>query len=327
MLRTYLTEKCGLKYPIVGAPMANVGWGRLANAVTAAGGLGMIGVGSEDAAFVEREAAVARGENGARFGIGLLGWVLKSRPDLFEAAIAARPYLVSISFGITTEQVARLHAENILVATQVNTREEAVQAAGLGVDLIVAQGTEAGGHTGKVSTLPLLQTVLEVVPNVPVLAAGGIGTARGVAAALAAGAEGVWVGTCFLACPETIFPPQAGERIIRAGETDTVLTHVFDNIRGLDWPEQNPGRALQNDFTSEWHGRESGMLDSSAAPAQFKQALTVKDYSIVNIYAGEAVGLVGQERPAAEVVRELGEGAEQLLSARYRRLFGQEQIR
>ncbi len=178
--------------------MAYVGRGRLARAVSLAGGLGMIGIGStESVEFLARETAIARGTDQMRFGIGMHTWAIEKRPDLLDAAIEARPFLISISFGSPAPYVERLHQNGILLATQVNTRTEAIQAARDGVDLIVAQGTEAGGHvTGQVSTLPLLQSVLDAV-QVPVLAAGGIASPRGIAAALAAGAEGGLGRNCF----------------------------------------------------------------------------------------------------------------------------------
>ena len=175
-------------------------------------------------------------------GSGCDAWAIQRRPDLLDAAIEARPFLISLSFGSPAPYVERLHQHGILLATQVNTGAEAIQAVRDGVDLIVAQGTEAGGHvTGQVSTLPLLQAVLDVV-QVPVLAAGGIASPRGVAAALAAGAEGVWVGTTLLASPECENTEDARMRILQAQETDTVLTRAFDVAQGLAWPPQYPGR-------------------------------------------------------------------------------------
>src|SRR5258708_28937518 len=127
-----------------------------------------------------------------------------------------------------------------------------VQAGG---DVSVVQGREAGGHvTGRVSTLPLLQAVLDAV-QVPVLAAGGIATPRGMAAALAAGAAGVWIGTALLASPECENTEQARARIVQAQETDTILTRAFDVAQGLDWPPLYPGRALRIRFTDRWHSR------------------------------------------------------------------------
>jgi len=194
MLHTFLTNQWGLRYPIIGAPMAGVAHGRLARAISQAGGLGMIGVGSATPAeLIAREAAVVRGDDeNMRFGVGLMAWALATRPELLDATIKARPFLVSVSFGGLAPYVERLHVAGIHVATQVNTVEMARVADDAGVDLIVAQGTEAGGHTGQVGALPLLQAVLEAV-SVPVVAAGGIATARGLAAALAGPRAPGWV--------------------------------------------------------------------------------------------------------------------------------------
>lgn len=317
MLHTFLTTAWNLRYPLIGAPMVGAAGGRLAHAVSQAGALGMIGVGNKDSvSFIEQEAAVARGEHqDVRFGIGLMTWAIEARPELLEAAIRARPFVVSLSFGSPAPYVASLHQQGILVATQVNTRAEAVAAAQAGVDLIVVQGTEAGGHTGHVSTLPLLQAVLDSV-QVPVLAAGGIASPRGVAAALAAGAEGVWVGTGLLACPESNVVPSARERILQAQETDTILTRLFDQALGIPWPQQYPGRALQNSFTAQWQQREEELSHDTTAQQQLTEAIGTKNYDRAYIYAGEAVALVTQQRSAAEVVRSLCEGAEQLLHHR-----------
>ncbi|HEX6556733.1 MAG TPA: nitronate monooxygenase [Ktedonobacteraceae bacterium] len=317
MLHTYLTTSWHLRYPIIGAPMAYVGRGRLARAVSQAGGLGMIGIGStESVDFLAREAAIARGIDQERFGIGMHTWAIEKRPDLFDAAIEARPFLISISFGSPAPYVERLHQHGILLATQVNTRAEAIQAARDGVDLIVAQGTEAGGHvTGQVSTLPLLQAVLDAV-QVPVLAAGGIASPRGVAAALAAGAEGVWVGTALLASPECENTEQARARIMQAQETDTVLTRVFDVAQGLAWPSQYPGRALRNRFTDQWHSHIDMLPQANEARQQLAEAIASKNYDLAYIYAGEAVGLVTRQQSAGDVIQYLGEGAERLLRDR-----------
>ena len=323
MLHTFLTTSWQLRYPIIGAPMAYVGRGRLARAVSQAGGLGMIGIGStESVEFLAREAAIARGTDQGRFGIGMHTWAIEKRPDLLDAAIEAHPFLISISFGSAAPYVERLHRHGILVATQVNTRAEAMQAERDGVDLIVAQGTEAGGHvTGQVSTLPLLQAVLDAV-QVPVLAAGGIASPRGVAAALAAGAEGVWVGTALLACPECENTEDARTRVVQAQETDTILTRAFDVAQGLAWPPQYPGRALRNRFTDRWHSHIDALPQASEARQQLVEAIASKNYDLAYIYAGEAVGLVTRQQSAGEVIQYLGEGAERLLRDRSTRLLG-----
>lgn len=316
MLHTYLSEQLELRYPIVGAPMAGPAGGRLARAITAAGGLGMIGIGSQTpVSFIERETAIARGDDEAHFGIGLMIWALDKRPDLLDAAIAARPFLLSLSFGSPGPYVSRCHDAGILVATQVNSADRALEAQAAGVDLIVAQGTEAGGHTGQVATLPVLQTVLDAVQT-PVLAAGGIASPRGLAAALAAGAEGAWIGTAFLACPECDNTEEARRRVLTASESDTILTHVFDRVQDIPWPRQHPGRALRNRFAEEWEGRADELTGNQETAQRYRQSRTEGDFDVAVIYAGQAAGLVTAQRPAAEVVRDIGEGAEKLLRSR-----------
>jgi nitronate monooxygenase len=154
-----------------------------------------------------------------------------------------------------------------------------------------------------------------------VVAAGGIGSARGLAAVLAAGAEGAWIGTGFLATHEAANTPEARKRILAARETETILTHAFDRAQGLAWPERYPGRALHNAFTERWHEREWELADHPEAVEQLTRAQEERNYDVANIYAGEVIGLVGQERPAGAVVHDLGRGAEVLLRRRYETLL------
>lgn len=323
MLHTYLTTNWQLRYPIIGAPMAGVGRGRLAHAVSQAGGLGMIGVGSQERTDrILQEATIARGDTQARFGIGLMAWAIEKRPELLDAAIEAAPFLISISFGSADAYVERIHQHGILLAMQVHSQGEAIQAAQLGVDLIVAQGSEAGGHHAtEVSTLPLLQAVLSAV-QVPVVAAGGIATPQGVAAALAAGAVGVWVGTCLLASPECDNSERARARIVQAQETETILTSVFDVTQRIPWPPQYPGRALRNSFAAQWDTRIDELAHNEDARQQLKEAIAQENYDIAYIYAGEAVGLVTRQQPASDVIQQLGDGAERLLRDRFSQLLG-----
>ena len=313
MLRTALTDLLELDVPVIGAPMAGVAGGRLAAAVTAGGGLGLIGVGnSTTPEAISAEARVAR-ESGARFGIGLMAWALEHQPGQLDAAIAAGPVLVSLSFGALTPWAGRLRGAGIKVATQVGLVDEARAAADLGVDLIVARGAEGGGHGHNlVATLPLLQGVLDAV-TVPVLAAGGIVTARGLAAVLAAGAAGAWLGTALLGCPEAANTPAARARIRAAGETGTVYTRVFDIAQRVPWPQQYGGRALANEFSRRWAGREDALAADENARRQLAAARRQEDYDTAFIYAGQGVGLVTAERPAADLVAGLGAGAEHLL--------------
>jgi nitronate monooxygenase len=316
MIHTHLTDAMHLQYPIIGAPMWGAGGGKLARAITQAGALGVIGVGSDaPLSYIEQEAVIARGDDKARFGIGLFVWAIERRPELLDAALAAQPSLLSLSFGSAAPYVQRVHAAGIPLAAQAGTVAAAREAEAAGIDLIVAQGTEAGGHTGHIGTLPLLQEVLDTV-RLPVLAAGGIASPRGLAAVLAAGAAGAWIGTAFLACPECSNTAEARRRILDAGETDTLLTSLFDRVQGLAWPPQYPGRALRNRFAEQWHDRVDELAGDEATADQYRQARAAKEYDTAVIYAGQAVGLVTQERSARDVVQEIGEVTEALLRDR-----------
>ncbi len=306
MIDTWLTRELGLEVPIVGAPMGGRAGGALAGEVSRAGGLGMLGAARYTTPdWIAAEAAVAR-DRGGRVGVGLMTWSLDADDTLLEAAIAERPTLISLSFGDPAPYVARVHAAGIPVASQVNTLDDLRVVEAAGVDVIVAQGGEAGGHTGRIGTLPLLQELLDST-DLPVLAAGGIGTGRGLAAVLAAGAQGALVGTALLASPETVGPDYARAAVIGAGSADTVYTSVFDRARHQPWPQRWGGRAIANDFTRDFHDTDTPVdrLESSYDPADPRRGV---------VYAGEAVGLVHEGLPAGEVVRRIAIDAERLLS-------------
>ncbi len=314
MIRTPLTRWFDLTTPVIGAPMAGVSGGALARAVSAAGGLGMIGVsGSHSARFVTEQCAIPAADL-LPFGVGLMAWTLPERPDLLQATIAAAPGLVSVSFGDPAPYVAPLHDAGIAVAAQVNTTADVHRAVEAGVDVVVAQGTEAGGHTGRRATLPLLQEVLALTDR-PVVAAGGIATGPGMAAALVAGAAGVWIGTPLLACPEGLNSAAARARVRAASGDGTVLTRAFDVAQGLAWPERWPGRALVNEFSRTWHGREDELRQDAVASQRVVDARLSDDLEQAPLYAGESVGLVTDERSATDVVRELAAAAEEALRA------------
>lgn len=220
----------GLRVPIVNAPMGGVAGGRLATAVTAAGGLGMVGMGSTGSTpSLDAELQNVRGT----FGIGLVDWVVRQEPQLLDAALAARPVLLSVSFGVDWSWVSRAHDAGIAAATQVYDATEGRRAQDAGFDVVVARGTEGGGH-GKatIAMLPLLDAVLDAV-SVPVLAAGGIASPRSLAAVLAAGASGAWLGTCLSACVESLTSDATRRALIAARETDTITTRVFDVAPGI----------------------------------------------------------------------------------------------
>lgn len=315
VLKTKLTESWQLKHPLVLASMAGAAGGALARAVSDAGGLGMLGLGAADSAeWLNREAAIAR--KAERFGIGIQLWTLKDRPDLIDITLAEKPFAVCLSFGDPAPFADHIHAAGALLIAQVQTAELAEQAIAAGVDALVAQGTEAGGHTGSVGTLPLLQRVLQIAAptGIPVIAAGGIASGAGIAGVLAMGADGVWIGTRFVATDESLASQAVKLQIEEASEADTIHTHVFDIVQNFDWPDDFPGRALRNDFTERWHGRENELRDRlSEAATEFDAAKRAGDQSKAAVYAGQAVGLIGKSLPAAAVVEQLMSDTESVL--------------
>ena len=316
MLATYLTRDWGLKVPIIGAPMTPMSGGSLAAALSNCGALGMLGVSStQPVEQLERDVDDYRRLAGARpFGIGLMVWALDARPELLDAAIRAKPFVIAMSFGDPAKYMPRMRDAGIRVASQVQDRQSARAAEAAGVDLIVAQGTEAGGHTGGVGTLPLLQIVLETV-RLPVVAAGGIASGRGLAAVLAAGAAGAWIGTPLLVAEEARNSPVARRKVIEALETDTVHTRVFDVVQRIPWSPRFPGRALVNAFTQRWAGHEDELARDDEARRVFQHAKQAEDYSNALIYAGQSVGLIHRIEPAASIVDRIAADAESALRA------------
>lgn len=311
-LATPWSLRAGLRVPIVNAPMGGVAGGRLAAAVTAAGGLGMIGMGSTaTAASLTTELALL---GPAKFGIGLVDWVIRDAPDLFDTALAAGPVLLSVSFGDDLSWVERAHAAGILAATQVYDVETARRAQDAGLDVLVARGAEGGGHGEvRLATLPLLDAVLDAV-TVPVLAAGGIASPRSLAAVLAAGAAGAWLGTCLSACPEALTGDGARRSLIAAAGTDTVTTRVFDVGQRLDWPARFPSRVLRNEFVTRWAGREGVLAGDAKAGAELAAGIAADDHRIAPVDAGQGVGLLSSSRPVSVVLDELCTGAQRLLA-------------
>lgn len=281
MLATPWSRDFGLRVPIVNAPMGGVAGGRLAAAVSAAGGLGMVGMGST--ATRESLAAELQQVRG-RFGIGLVDWVIRSQAGLLDDALAAEPALLSVSFGTDWAWVRHAHEADIATVTQVYDADGARRAADAGVDILVARGAEGGGHGEvRLATLPLLDAVLDAV-SVPVLAGGGVASPRSLAAVLAAGAAGAWVGTRLAACPEALSGEVNRRALIDAAGTDTRVTRDFDIAAGLPWPERFPSRVLTHEV--------------AGAPVD----------------AGQGVGMVRDVATVGEVIEEMCSGAARLLA-------------
>ncbi|HEU4515625.1 MAG TPA: nitronate monooxygenase [Nocardioidaceae bacterium] len=301
-METWLTRTLGIEIPLVQAPMARVSEGNLAAAVSKAGALGMVGVGpAATPAYVEQQAEVA-GSAGRPYGIGLMAWALEQDPAPLEGALESDAAVVSVSFGPFEKSVGRVRDAGKLVTTQVGNLAEARRAEQAGVDFIVARGREGGGHgRDDVGTLPLLQMVLDSV-DVPVVAAGGIATRRGLSAVVAAGAAGAWAGTAFLCCRESAFPAASRERLIAADDTATAHGRVFDIAQRAAWPREYGGRALRNRFFDEWEGREHELAADPSALERYADAQRRKDFDTAVIYAGQGAALLRSECSAADVV-------------------------
>jgi nitronate monooxygenase len=250
-----------------------------------------------------------------RFGIGLVDWVIRTQEGLLEDALAAGPALLSVSFGADWSWVAKAHDAGIPTVTQVYDGLGARKAVDAGVDILVARGAEGGGHGEvKLATLPLLDDVLDALDRaaVPVLAGGGIASARSLAAVLAAGASGAWVGTRLAACPEALTGAGSRRALIAARATDTAVTRAFDVARGLPWPAKFPSRVLANDFVARWTGHEDA-LDVSACD-ELAAATAADDRRVAPVDAGEGVGMIRDDASVGEVIEQMCAGAERLLA-------------
>jgi nitronate monooxygenase len=290
----------GMQKPLVLAPMGSVSGGALAAAVSRAGGLGLIGAGYGDADWMRRE--FARAES-ARVGIGFITWSLARRPELLDLALSHKPCAVMLSFGDPRPFAQKIQRAGAKLICQVQSLAIARQAIECAPDVLVAQGTEAGGHGGERSLFALLPALKDLARNIPVLAAGGIADRRGYEAACALGADGVLAGTRFIASDESLSVPAAKQRVVQAEGDATIRTTVFDVVRGYDGWNGITGRALRNRFSAAWHGREAELRSRMQEEGRaYKAAVERQDFDTGVIFAGEAVDLIDAVLPAAEIV-------------------------
>jgi nitronate monooxygenase len=310
---TRVTRLLGITHPVLLAPMDLVSGGRLAAAVSQAGGLGLLGGGYGDGGWLEREWDRA---GNARIGCGFITWSLAQRPHVLDRALVRRPVAVMLSFGDPRPFTPAIRKAGARLICQVQTLEQAREAVEAGADVIVAQGTEAGGHGQSIPLLTLLPAVVDACAGTPVVAAGGIADGRGLAAAMTLGAEGVLMGTRFYASEEAEAPPAAKRRIVDAQGGDTVRSIVFDIARRNLWPELYTGRVLRNRHTERWLGREAELMQNAEAVArEYAEARARGDFDIAAVIAGEACGLIHDIPPAGEIVERIVAEAERLLPA------------
>lgn len=312
MIDTALTDLFSLEHPIVLAPMGGVSGGLLAAAVSNAGGLGLVGGGYGDPVWLERELSLASMQARRPWGVGLITW--SAGRSVVELALSYRPHAVMLSFGDPRPHARTIKSARCRLICQVQDLASARLAVEAGADLIVAQGTEGGGHGGTRAALALVPAVVDIAGMTPVLAAGGIADGRGLAAALMLGAQGALIGTRFYASRQALGSDRAKLLIARTSGDQTRRTSVFDVVRKIDWPTGHTGRALKNSFMSRWHGREPELAESRAteSPAFFK-ALEEGDFNTGMVWAGEGIDLITDVEDAVTLVHRISAEAEQCL--------------
>jgi len=324
-MRTTFTERVGVTLPIVQAPMGGVGGPELAAAVSNAGGLGMLALSWHPPEAVRAAIRQTRALTDKPFGVNLV----LAFPQAERLAVCLEEKVPAVSFfwGDPAPHVAACHAAGAIVLCTVASAAQARAATAAGVDVVVAQGWEAGGHVlGEVATLPLTRAVVEAVSPAPVLAAGGIVDGRGLAAALALGAAGVWIGTRFLGTPEAGIHPDYQQRLLAAAETATFHSSLFD----VGWPDA-PHRVLRNSTVEAWEA--AGRPTSGSRPGEGEPVATsargpipryasatpgrdaAGDIEALSLWSGQGVALVAEVRPAADLVAEIADEARAVLKA------------
>ena len=316
-ISTPLTARLGIRHPILSAPMDVIAGARLTAAVSAAGGFGILGGGYGDKAWLAQETAKLASLS-APFGIGFITWSLAKQPELLDIALKARPRAIMLSFGDPAPFAPRIKASGALLICQVQDEAMARQALEAGADILIAQGTEAGGHGASRTTLDIVPAIVDLAAGrVPVAAAGGIGDGRGLAAMMVMGASGVLLGTRFYASLECDGAEEAKKRICAASSGNSVRGIIFDLSRNNVWPAPFTGRCLINDHARRWIGREVELLQNVGTVAsEYAAAKAAGNFDIAAVIAGEAVGLIHDIPSAAEIVDRIVTEADQILSGK-----------
>ena len=323
-MKTVFCDLVGIELPVVQAPMGSASCPALAGAVSNAGGLGMLALSWTDPADVRRLVRETRSLTRRPFGINLiLHW---DQEDRLTICLEEQVPVISLAFGDALPFVERIQSAGSLVCVMVGSAKEARVAVDAGVDFVVAQGWEAGGHvTGRVATLPLVRAVVKEVAPTPVVAAGGISDGAGLAAALVLGASAAWIGTRFMASSEAAIHPQFREMLLASRETDTVYTQLFD----VGWPNQ-PHRVLRNTTIDTWEaagspppgqrpgeGEPIGTSASRGPIVRYQTATPPSDaegdIEAFSLFAGQSVGGLSTILPAGDIVREIVKDAEDAL--------------
>lgn len=327
MLKTRITELLGIDRPIISAPMIKSSGGRLAAAVSLAGGLGTFGcVGAAkntDPEYIREQIGYIRSQTDKPFGAGFLTQHIAAAPQNFDTVLEEEIPVILFSFADPRPWLSRAIESGAKTICQVQTVEDARIAVAAGADVVAAQGNESGGHTGIMNLIPFIVRLVEEFPDVPIIAAGGISNGRSLAAVLAAGADGAWMGTAFMATEEDDEVPNSQKELIVGSDgDDTIYTAVFNIVNtaavgGAPWPEGLAARAFNNRFAQEWHGREAELQErlDEVLPA-YQEARLQGDIEVGPTWMGQSAAFITTVRPAAEVLRTVCDEAEQQLRRR-----------
>ena len=313
-LRTAFTDLFSIPHPIALAPMGGSAGGALAAAVSEGGGLGLVGGGREDVSWLDHELEIVARRTDKPWGVGFLSWAAGA--GIVERALARSPAAVQLSFGDLRSLAPVVRGAGVKLIVQVTDLDEAHQAVDAGADVIVAQGTEAGGHSGKAgrSTMAFVPVVVDLAAPTPVLAAGGIADGRGIAAALALGAAGALIGTRFLATPESLADPSVPKAILDSNGEQTERSSVLDTVRDTGWPREYLARTVHHPVIDQWRGREDDLAADDAARQAYQQAVDRGELPPVPVWASQSIDLITDIRPAADLVGELVREAESALA-------------
>ena len=318
MIHTRICDLLGIAHPIVLGGMGTATTAPLVAAVSNAGGFGTLGTSAFNAATLDTEIASIRERTGKPFGINHL--LFQIQEEMFTVTLGAKPTVAAFAWARKDQDLhayfQRAHDAGAKVMYMAGEVTEATRAAEAGADVIVAQGTEAGGHVGWMASLPLVPMMVKAVAPLPVLCAGGIADGRGLAAALALGAEGVLLGTRFMATPEAPIHPNFKQAIVKSDGHDTALTEIPDIASQRVWPGAM-SRAQRNKFIERWSGREWALRQNARAVG--KQVLAARaagDVDNASLSFGQDAGLIDSIKSVREVVQEIVRDAEEIIQRR-----------
>ncbi len=308
-IHSALTTFLGIQHPLVLAPMGGASGGRLAAAVSNAGGLGLVGASYGDPDWMAQQLPLMQALE-KPWGIGLVMFTVAKRFELLHLALEYGPDVVALSFGDVRPFISPIHQANAKVIVQVHDVDQALYALDAGADALIVQGAEAGGHSLRRASMPLFPAVRDAVgEGVVLIGAGGIADGRGMAAAMALGMDGVMMGTRFLASEEALGSERVKSRVVHAVARDTVRTRIFDDVRGISWPEEYSGRAIANQFSESWVGNEQSFAAAlDRLRPEYEQALAVDDVGTKAIWAGEVADLIKDVRSARSIVEATVQG-------------------